>query len=277
MKSKAPNTNADLREIYEGVYQKGEGSFFSRFSSGVDDSENDTVVLSATDWKGKTVLDIGCGTGHTAAAIAAAGAAHVYGIDYAPTAIEQAQAAHQQTGLSFRTMSAADWTEPVDVILSCGTLEHMDDPGEELRRMVSLTATGGEVIVTCPYFVNLRGFVWMTLAKLFDTPMSLTDRHLISPFDIEGWLERTTHRLHRTIAFDFDRANGRLMLEDMRKRLTNALRDGGLPNDRVPALMDWLGAVVDYHERTAQPSLGGRNALYHITARNSAGKAEYNA
>jgi 2-polyprenyl-3-methyl-5-hydroxy-6-metoxy-1,4-benzoquinol methylase len=258
--------NADLQAVYETIYQNGEASFFSRFSLGADDSENDTVILEATDWRDKTVLDIGCGTGHTAVVIARAGAKHVTGIDYAPTAIEQARELHQHPGLTFKEMGAADWTEPVDVILSCGTLEHMDDPATELRRMTTLVGAGGEIIVTCPYFINIRGFVWMTLAKLFEVPMSLTDRHFISPFDVSRWLEGSGFHLARTVTYDYDRANGRLMLQDMTKRLTNALRDANMPNHRVADLMNWLESVVAYQEQAGQPSMGGRNALYYITA-----------
>ena len=77
----------------------------------------------------------------------------------------------------------------VDVVVSCGTLEHMSDPRQELCRMIELVDGKGTIILTCPYFLNIRGFVWMTLALLLDVPMSLTDKHFISPFDIEGWLK----------------------------------------------------------------------------------------
>lgn len=259
-----PKSNRSLREVYERVYQKGEATFFSRFSQGADDSENDEVVLAAKDWSGLTVLDVGCGTGHTAARIAATGAAAVTGIDYAATAIAEADRAHRAENLRFCAMALDDWLEPVNVVISCGTLEHFDDPGATLRRMIEIAGVGGEVIVTCPYFLNIRGFVWMTLVKLLDVPMSLTDLYFISPFDIERWLEDTNHRLKGVVPFDFDRANGRRMLEDMEKRLTNALRDADLPNEQVPALMNWLADVVAYFERTGGPDLGGRNALYHI-------------
>lgn len=257
-------SNSRLQKLYEQVYQQGEDSFFSRFSSGRDDSENDDVVLAAVDWAGKSVLDVGCGTGHTAAAIARAGAKEVTGIDYAPTAVATANDMHHELNLRFEVLDIAGWTRPIDVAISCGTLEHMDRPEETLRDLLRIVGPKGEVVITCPFFINIRGLVWMTLAKLFGVPMSLTDRHFISPFDIERWLEGTTHHLARTVAFDFDRANGRRMLEDMEKRLTNALRDAALPYTRVPDLISWLREVVAYHERAGAPSLGGRNALYYI-------------
>ena len=125
----------------------------------------------------------------------------------------------------------------------------------------------GFIILTCPYFLNIRGFIWMSLALLLDVPMSLTDKHCISPFDIEGWLADTPMRLEAVRTFDYDRANGPHMLVDMKKRLTNALRDANLPNDNVDRTLEWLSKVVDYENRTTPGRFGGSNALYVISPR----------
>lgn len=253
-----------LQKLYEAVYADGKEEFFSRFVNGRDISETDNVVWTATKYTGRRVVDVGCGTGETAAGIAGLGAAMVTGIDYAPTAIEQANARHQADNLKFEVRSLDDWNEPVDVVVSCGTLEHMERPDVELKKMVGLVKGRGEIVLSCPYFLNLRGFVWMALALLLDVPMSLTDRHFISPFDIEGWLEETGMRLTRVQPFDYERANGRHMLVDMKKRLTNALRDASLPNDRVDSTLAWLEKVVEYEARTSPGRFGGANALYLI-------------
>jgi 2-polyprenyl-3-methyl-5-hydroxy-6-metoxy-1,4-benzoquinol methylase len=256
-----------LQSLYEDIYSAGKENFFSRFVAGLDISETDEVVWAATDFKGKRVLDIGCGTGETAAGIAARSALSVVGIDYAPSAIEEAKRRHQATNLDFFVCSALEWNNVVDVLVSCGTLEHMPEPRQELRRMVELVDNKGTIILTCPYFLNIRGFAWMALALLLDVPMSLTDRHFISPFDIEGWLDDTPMRLARVQTFDYDRANGSQMLVDMKKRLTNALRDANLPNDKVDTALEWLGKVVSMENRTTPGRFGGSNALYLITPR----------
>ena len=256
-----------LQRLYEGVYSVGKESFFSRFVGGKDISETDELVWSATDFQGKRVLDIGCGTGETAAGIAAQGPLTVVGIDYAPSAIEEAKRRHLAPNLDFRVCSALEWSDVVDVVVSCGTLEHMQEPRQELRRMIELVDGKGTIILTCPYFLNIRGFVWMSLALLLDVPMSLTDRHFISPFDVEGWLVDTPMRLERVQPFDYERANGLPMLVDMKKRLINALRDANLPNDKVDRALDWLSKVVEYESRTTPGRFGGSNALYVITSR----------
>jgi len=58
----------------------------------------------------------------------------------------------------------------------------------------------------------------MSLAFLLDVPMSLIDRHFISPFGKE-------------------RAYVSQMLEDTKKRLTNDLKDANLPNDKVDKIL----------------------------------------
>ena len=73
-----PMTNAKLKDRYNDIYRKGEGTFFSKFVEGVNVSEADEMVLDAIEWSGKRVLDIGCGTGAMVRAMKAEiGRAHV--------------------------------------------------------------------------------------------------------------------------------------------------------------------------------------------------------
>jgi 2-polyprenyl-3-methyl-5-hydroxy-6-metoxy-1,4-benzoquinol methylase len=253
-----------LQKLYEAVYAGGKEEFFSRFVNGRDISETDSIVWTATKFAGKRVLDVGCGTDETVAGIAGLGAISITGIDYAQSAIEQANARHQADNLRFLVRSLGDWIEPVDVVVSCGTLEHMERPDLELKKMAGLVKGHGEIVLTCPYFLNLRGFVWMSLALLLDVPMSLTDRHFISPFDIEDWLEGTGMRLVQVQPFDYELANGRHMLVDMKKRLNNALHDAGLPNNKVNTTLAWLEKVAAHEARTSPGRFGGANALYLI-------------
>ena len=141
-----------LRKPYEAVYAGGKEEFFSRFVNGRDISETDSIVWTAISYAGKRFLDVGCGTGETAAGIAGLGAISVTGIDYAQSAIEQANARHQTDNLRFEVRSLDDWSEPVDVVVSCGTLEHMERPDIEFKKMVDLLKGHGEIVLTCPIF-----------------------------------------------------------------------------------------------------------------------------
>ena len=133
-------------------------------------------------------------------------------------------------------------------------------------KMLRMVYKEGYVIIVCPYFINARGFVWMTLQLLLNVPMSLTDKHFISSFDIHKWLNGTDFELFKTTCFDYDRANGDLMLVDMDKRLKNALYDAGLSNNNVQQLINWLENVVQ-SEHDDLTCMGGSNALYIIKRR----------
>ena len=253
-----------LKKLYDQIYRQGEDTFFSKFVDGTNVSETDAVVLAATNWEGKSVLDAGCGTGKTAYLISQAGAKQVAGIDFSEEAIEVARKSFCADNLSYHCMDLHEWKDTVDVVVSCGTLEHMDRPWDTLVAMGELIPAGGEIIISCPCFLNIRGFVWMVLQILLDVLMSLTDLHFISPFDIEEWLCDTPLRLVRVQTFDYLRGNGPLMLTDLRKRLTNALRDANLDNSKVEAFIEWLEKVVHYREATGAGVLDGATALYVI-------------
>ena len=80
-------SNKKLQEKYEGVYKQGKEEFFSRFVDGKDISETDEAVWKSIDWSNKKVIDVGCGTGESAAGIARLGANSVLGIDYSDNAL----------------------------------------------------------------------------------------------------------------------------------------------------------------------------------------------
>ena len=256
--------NQDLKKRYDQIYKEREDTFFSKFVDNTNVSETDAYVLAATNWKGKSVLDAGCGTGKTAYLISQAGAKQVVGIDFSEEAIKVARQRFSAANLYYHCMELHEWKDTVDVIVSCGTLEHMDRPWDTFAVMGKLIPVGGQIIITCPCFLNIRGFIWMALQTLLNVPMSLTDVHFISPFDIEEWLRDSPLQLVRAETFDYSRGNGPLMLTDLRKRLTNGLRDASLNNTGVEAFIEWLGKVVNYIERNRAGALDGATALYMI-------------
>ena len=263
--------NEQLREKYNKIYLEGKEKFFSKFDDGKDISETEKIVWSATEWVDKTVLDIGCGTGEIIAGIKDRGASSVIGIDYAKSAIEIAKDRYYNKSIKFLNKSLDEISieslssdeAGLDVVISLGTIEHTDQPDLALKKMLSVLKDDGELIITCPYFINVRGIVWMSLALLLDVPMSLTDKHFISPFDIRKWLSGTGFNLVDIQYFDYERANGDTMLIDMKKRLENAMNDAGLKNDNVPVMIEWLSNLVR-EEQDVLGTMNGATALYII-------------
>lgn len=260
-------SNASLREKYEGIYREGEEKYFSKFVDGVQKSEVEEVVLDMVDWRGKSVLDVGCGTGALVRRIAGLGAAHVAGIDYASEAIRIAKAAPDNPhNVEFIDQDLRDMREGgYDVIVSCGTIEHSDDPSQFLSSLSALSNDGVEILITCPHFVNLRGFTWMTLVNLLNVPMSLTDIHFIHPWHMEQWAAQNALDIRFMRTFDHERGNGEWMIDDLKKRLTNALRDAGLDNSRVDSHLEYLRQLSGYLGENGRSDLQGATAAYLLS------------
>jgi len=232
--------NKDLRGLYNKAFKKGRDSFFT-FKTDYITQE----VLDHVAFKNKKVLEIGCGEGDTAAAIADRGGT-VLAIDYAKEAINVAQAKHRHDNLEFRACEYKEVKGSFDIIVLQEVLEHLDDPLSHLKKLKRKVRPGGKIVITCPSFMNVRGYVWMTLQLLFNVPMSLSDINFLSPFDFAAWAKEIDMRL-RWHTFNFDLGNNKKMIHDLgeRNRLKNALRDAKMKGD-YKKLLAWLKKVSAY-------------------------------
>lgn len=261
--------NRDLKKVYDRIFKKGETKHFTK---NVEQKKkalpgDEREAIAALSWKGKRVLDVGCGTGLFAHEAARRGA-FVVGVDYSPEAIAVARTTHVHPHLSFRCeniFKSKALKEKYDVVVSLGTLEHLDEPYAALKKFKSLLAPNGSIILTCPNWVNPRGLVLQTLEKLFEAPITLADIHYFSPRTFEHWAKKLDMRLSWH-TFDVERAAGKNLIRDFQKRIPNVLRDAKLPNrkERVDALLLWLA-----DEALQYPWKGkhiGATGLYHLKA-----------
>jgi 2-polyprenyl-6-hydroxyphenyl methylase/3-demethylubiquinone-9 3-methyltransferase len=257
-------TNINLKAFYENVYAKGEETYFSKFSDGKNKSETEDVVLKYMgSIVGKDIIDVGCGTGSLISKIAQLGPHKAWGIDYSENAIEIAKQKYNAQNLEFSNEDFMNWSLPVDIIISCGTFEHMDDPLSIMKKMANSLKPGGKIFLTCPHFYNIRGIVWVALQKLLNVPMSLTDVHSISPSDMLRWANIAGLKVSIIESFDYNRGNGEWMIRDMQDRLSKALRDAKLDTSNVQSLIEWLKDLVFYSETVNKSiKLEGATCLY---------------
>jgi 2-polyprenyl-3-methyl-5-hydroxy-6-metoxy-1,4-benzoquinol methylase len=95
--------------------------------------------------EGRTVLDVGCGSGRYCLAYAAAGASRVVGVDFAPAMIEIAREHARRAGVAERCeFRAGAFPEavsdgPFDVSTALGFFDYVPDPVPIVRRMRNLT------------------------------------------------------------------------------------------------------------------------------------------
>lgn len=105
--------------------------------------------------KNKRVLDIACGEGYGSYLLKQAGAEEVVGVDVFVDAVNRATRSFGGPGIEF---TAADATtiedkfpsEYFDVIVSCETIEHIEDPTAYLQSLKRVAKKDAIIIISCP-------------------------------------------------------------------------------------------------------------------------------
>ncbi|MBI2056303.1 MAG: class I SAM-dependent methyltransferase [Candidatus Sungbacteria bacterium] len=256
--------NKELQSFYNSVYEKGEKRHYtSLLLSGDKIPPAKAEVLKELSWKGKNVLDAGCGTGELAHAIAKRGAESVVGIDYSDAAIGEAKKTHVRRNLEFRCKNISDTKERFDVVVSLGTLEHLDDPFGALKQLSSLVKPKGSLIITCPNWTNVRGYILLTLKFLFDMSITKADLHYFTPVEFEAWAKKLHLKLSwRTVEQEW--GHGKKMIEDLSRRLPNVFRDAGIriSQNKIKEFIHWLDEHAVRLEKNEIHA--GAVALFHL-------------
>lgn len=113
---------------------------------------NNSLGAGFVEWiQGKTVLDVGCGNGEYAVAIATLGAAGVTGIDllepnglYRPLA--EAAGVAQKVKIEVQDIQAIP-SNSCDTVFSHDSFEHFDDPDNMLSEMIRVCRPSGRIYI----------------------------------------------------------------------------------------------------------------------------------
>ncbi|MFW5680807.1 MAG: bifunctional 2-polyprenyl-6-hydroxyphenol methylase/3-demethylubiquinol 3-O-methyltransferase UbiG, partial [Pseudomonadota bacterium] len=149
------------------------------------------------DWHDKAVLDLGCGGGFMAEAMAEKGA-RVTGVDPAKSALEAARRHAAQAGLSIDYVEGVGEDLPLpdeafDLVVSCDSLEHVRDLEQVLDEVVRVLKPGGLFLFDTINRNPLASFVVVTMGErvLRLLPEGTHDPALfIRPADLRRLLER---------------------------------------------------------------------------------------
>ena len=251
--------NKSLKKIYNKIYAKGERKHYSSILfSGDRVPLAKREVLKEINWRGKNVLDAGCGTGEIAFLIAKDGAKKVLGIDYSKEAILEAKKLHSRPNLSYECADLRKIKGKFDIIVSLGTLEHLDYPFSALKNLRAKLNPGGHLIITCPNWTNPRGYILMALLYLYRAKITLADLHYLTPTDFEGWAKELKMKLSwRTTEQEW--GHGAKMILDFKKRLPKVVKSN---KKKIEEFIVWLEKSAIPLEKNTKSS--GAVGLYHF-------------
>jgi 2-polyprenyl-3-methyl-5-hydroxy-6-metoxy-1,4-benzoquinol methylase len=130
-------------------------------------------ILAHVPASARRVLDLGCATGTTGAALKARQPAHVTGVELEPAYAEEARARLDDVIAGDVETARPDGT--FDTLIAADVLEHLKDPWTALRRYAQLLEPGGTAVVSLPNvghwstYANLARGTWPRKAEgIFD-------------------------------------------------------------------------------------------------------------
>lgn len=144
-----------VKELYEKypypsrkIISKDELKYFAKWA---------TSALKKDDsfWKGKTVLELGCGTGELASAIALSGG-KVMAIDFSKSSINHAKKLSKKLGTNKKinfieknmlSIKEGEFGEKFDVVIALGSIHHTINPRKAFKIACENTKKGGIIIV----------------------------------------------------------------------------------------------------------------------------------
>lgn len=111
---------------------------------------NWTYPLTPDDWKGKSVLDAGCGMGRNSYWVMKYGASAVVAFDYDTRSVMRAKETLREfptaTAL-YKSVYEIDWQSEFDVVFSIGVIHHLAEPRQAITRLVNALKPGGMLLV----------------------------------------------------------------------------------------------------------------------------------
>ncbi len=138
---------------FDAIYEEDKNPierFIDHVLRGVVRRRLDVTLEKMQPLQGKTVLDVGCGSGRFCLAYAEQGASHVLGVDFAPAMIELANQYAKKLGVQdrceFRVGAFPETMKPnegpYDYSSACGFFDYIENPVGIIRDMKRLTRTG---------------------------------------------------------------------------------------------------------------------------------------
>lgn len=121
------------------------------------------LMLQALEPQGKAVLDLGCGEGHFARTVRAAGAAQAAGLDISPALIETARTRDPQGEYHVHDIQAGPFFQPesFDAMTAFMVMMYMRDLDAAYANIANILRPGGRFVASIPNpYCSLPAATW---------------------------------------------------------------------------------------------------------------------
>ena len=160
----------------------------------------DVAIKESGDVHGKSLLDIGCGSGVYSTELARRGAKRVLGLDFSGPMLDIARASAREARVEGATdflqgefLSHDFGTETFDVTIAMGVFDYLEQAEPFLKKMSKLTR--GKLIASFPRFSLVRGVARQMRYRL----TGRGDVFYYSAADVDRLAESAEIKRHRLI------------------------------------------------------------------------------
>lgn len=111
---------------------------------------NWTYPLTPEDWKGKKVLDGGCGMGRNSYWPMKWGASSVTAFDFDKRSVARAKETLKEfpsATVVYKSIYEIEWKNEFDVAFSIGVIHHLNDPKKALSKLTDALKPGGRLLI----------------------------------------------------------------------------------------------------------------------------------
>ncbi len=150
-------------------------------------------VFAGAETKGKTLLELGCGTSIWLPYFAKEFGFRVTGIDYSEIGCRQEQQILRKAGVEGEIVCAdffnppSNLLETFDYVYSGGVAEHFTPTEDCISSFAAFLKPGGTMITTIPNMTGVSGWLQKTVNRpVYDIHVLLTDRALQTAHEIAG-------------------------------------------------------------------------------------------
>lgn len=140
--------------------------------------------LTKEDFKGKRILDAGCGIGRNSYWPLIYGAKDVFAFDYDPRTVEVSKrnlARFKNTKVIYMSIYDLKEKDKFDISFSIGVVHHLEKPREAIKNLVNATKKGGRVLI---WVYGYEGNEWIVRyinpIRKITSRLSLFILHIIS-------------------------------------------------------------------------------------------------